>query len=239
MVNSGGSRHCAAGMRQQSQGRVTQTNEPRNAMHDENDLIHSPLSQTYAADGCSVEIHIYRMPTTGWTLEVVDDQNNSTVWDGEFATDQEALDMALADINAEGIAAFIAGPPSSAPALSMASQQDIAADLRGALTGSLPFSEDLYRAVLAEHEDVLKASLDRDADDALLCMLADEGEVAMLVIEWDGHIHRNDDALKRLREMWHQSFETNIETLLPTFAEHISRRNLGVAGLKWMPPEPN
>jgi hypothetical protein len=61
----------------------------------------------------------------------------------------------------------------------------------------------------------------------------------MLVIEWDGHIHRNDDALKRLREMWRQSFETNIETLLPTFAEHISDRNLGVAGLKWMPPEPN
>lgn len=120
----------------------------------------------------------------------------------------------------------------------MTSKRDLAADLRGALTGSLPFSENLYRAVLAEHEDVLKASLDRDADDALLCMLADEGEVAMLVIEWDGSILRNDDALKRLREMWHRSFETNIESLLPTFAEHISRRNFGVAGLKWMPQEP-
>lgn len=63
------------------------------------------------ASGRSLDIHIYRMPNTGWTLEVVDDQNTSTVWDGEFATDQEALDTALADINAEGIEAFIARPP--------------------------------------------------------------------------------------------------------------------------------
>jgi hypothetical protein len=51
------------------------------------------------------------MPNTGWTLEVVDDLNNSTVWDGEFATDQEALVTAMAEINAEGIEAFIASPP--------------------------------------------------------------------------------------------------------------------------------
>jgi len=80
-------------------------------MHHENDLIDSPLNQTYSADGRSVEIHIYRLPSTGWTLEVVDDENNSTVWDDEFATDQEALDTALADIRSEGIAAFIARPP--------------------------------------------------------------------------------------------------------------------------------
>ncbi len=79
-------------------------------MNDEHDLIDSPLNQTYTADGHSVEIQIYRMLNTGWTLEVVDDQNNSTVWDGEFATDKEALDAALEDIKAEGIEAFIARP---------------------------------------------------------------------------------------------------------------------------------
>lgn len=51
------------------------------------------------------------MPNTGWTLEVVDELNNSTVWDGEFETDQTALDTALADIKAEGIKAFIGRPP--------------------------------------------------------------------------------------------------------------------------------
>lgn len=80
-------------------------------MYDESDLIQSPLSQTYQDKGRKVEIHIYRLPDTGWTLEVVDEHNNSTVWDGEFDTDQEALDTALADIKAEGIEAFIARPP--------------------------------------------------------------------------------------------------------------------------------
>ena len=75
-------------------------------MYDEHDLIDSPLSQTFTANGLTVEIQIYRMPDSGWTLEVVDEHNNSTVWDGEFATDQEALDMALADIRAEGIESF-------------------------------------------------------------------------------------------------------------------------------------
>ena len=76
-------------------------------MYDEHDLIDSPLSQTYTSNGRSVQIQIYRMPDSGWTLEVVDQLNNSTVWDGEFETDQDALDTALADIKAEGIEAFI------------------------------------------------------------------------------------------------------------------------------------
>ncbi len=79
-------------------------------MYDEHDLIDSPLNQTLTENGRRLEIHIYRMPNTGWTLEVVDDLNTSTVWDGGFATDQEALDTALADINSEGIEAFIARP---------------------------------------------------------------------------------------------------------------------------------
>lgn len=95
-----------------TRGRVSPTHELLSAMYDEHDLIDSPLNQTYAADGRAVEIHTYSMPHTGWTLEVVDDLNNSTVWDGEFATDQDALDTAMADINAVGLVAFITRPPS-------------------------------------------------------------------------------------------------------------------------------
>lgn len=80
-------------------------------MYDEPALIDSPLSQTCVVDGHSVDIQIYRLPDTGWTLEVVDEHNNSTVWDGEFETDQAALDTALADIKTEGIEAFLARKP--------------------------------------------------------------------------------------------------------------------------------
>jgi hypothetical protein len=77
-------------------------------MHDEDELIYSPLQRTYAAAGHQVEIHIYRMPDTGWSLEVVDEYNNSTVWEHLFDTDEAALTVALQELNEDGIEAFIA-----------------------------------------------------------------------------------------------------------------------------------
>jgi hypothetical protein len=80
-------------------------------MYDEKDLIYSPLQQTYSAGGHQVEIHIYRMPDTGWSLEIVDEHNTSTVWDELFPTDEAALAEALQELNDEGIEAFIAREP--------------------------------------------------------------------------------------------------------------------------------
>ena len=117
----------------------------------------------------------------------------------------------------------------------MASKRAVAKDLHAALRGEKNLSIDLYVEVLVDHEDALTASLDHDADDALLCMLADDGDVAMLLIDWQGAIHRNDNALEKLRAMWHSSFEANCKTIVPIFSDHISQRNLGVAGIKWIP----
>lgn len=80
-------------------------------MFDENDLIYSPLQQKFTAEGKTVEVCIYRLPDAGWTLEVVDQYNNSTVWDGEFNTDQEAFDLFLSEVKEDGIEAMI-GPAS-------------------------------------------------------------------------------------------------------------------------------
>lgn len=115
----------------------------------------------------------------------------------------------------------------------MVSSKKIVTQLEDALHGRKPLSLDLYVEVLASHETKLKESLDNDADDALLCMIADGGAVAMLVIDWDGSICRNDEALAKLREMWGISFDQNAKVMAPIFADHISQRNLGVAGIKW------
>ena len=80
-------------------------------MSDEHNLIYSPLQQTYKASGRQVEIHIYRMPDTGWSLEVVDEHNNSTVWEDLFQTDEQALAVAIQELTDEGIEAFIARAP--------------------------------------------------------------------------------------------------------------------------------
>lgn len=83
-------------------------------MQDEYDLIHSPLQQFYTEDDQTVEICIYRMPDTSWTLEVVDEHGNSAVWDDEFETDQAAFDMVMNTIREDGIGSLI-GPSSHVP----------------------------------------------------------------------------------------------------------------------------
>ena len=80
--------------------------------YNEDDLIESLLDQTYSKDGKSIKIEIYRMPDTGWNVQVVDTFGNSTVWDDEFESDKEALQFVLAEIERDGIDEII-GPPSN------------------------------------------------------------------------------------------------------------------------------
>ena len=75
-------------------------------------LIYSDLQTTFAMDGHTLEIIIYRLPDSDWTLEVVDENNNSTVWEDTFATDEAALAEAIGEIKSEGVHAFM-GPHSA------------------------------------------------------------------------------------------------------------------------------
>jgi hypothetical protein len=70
-------------------------------------LIHSALSCTIREDGTEIHIDIYRLETTDWSLEVVNETGASTVWDDLFPTDQAALDEALKIIREEGIRTFL------------------------------------------------------------------------------------------------------------------------------------
>jgi hypothetical protein len=72
-------------------------------------LIQSALSRTVREDGTEVRIDIYRLETTDWTLEVVDEAGTSTVWDDLFPTDQAALDEALKTFREEGMGTFLSG----------------------------------------------------------------------------------------------------------------------------------
>ncbi len=79
-------------------------------MNEDNDfpVELSPLSRMVEQNGHRVSVEIYRGEEDGWILEVVDAENNSTVWDDLFDTDQEALDEALDTIREEGIECLVA-----------------------------------------------------------------------------------------------------------------------------------
>ena len=80
-------------------------------MEYEYQLITSLLSRDVTDKGHTIRLEIYRGVDSGWTLEAVDEFNNSTVWDDLFSSDQAALDEALRTIRDEGIETLI-GPPS-------------------------------------------------------------------------------------------------------------------------------
>jgi len=76
-------------------------------MHEDYEVKMSPLCQPITSDERTVQIDIYEDGSGGWLLEVVDEYNNSTVWEDPFKTDQEALDEALDTIEKEGISSLI------------------------------------------------------------------------------------------------------------------------------------
>ena len=77
---------------------------------DEPNLVTSGKSQRIVVDGYAFLINIHRLETDEtWSLEVVDYQNDSHVWDNQFQTDTEARDAALAALKSEGAIAFMRG----------------------------------------------------------------------------------------------------------------------------------
>ena len=74
---------------------------------EEYEVILSDLSENFTQDDKSVRIDIYQDGDDGWILEVVDQFNNSTIWDDPFPTDVAALNEAHEAIEKEGIDALI------------------------------------------------------------------------------------------------------------------------------------
>ncbi|GMG86373.1 hypothetical protein [Biformimicrobium ophioploci] len=80
-------------------------------MDSEFELNVSALSKSIVKDGKTVKAEIYGDGEGQWILELVDEQGNSTVWDEQFLTEQDALNEALDAVEQEGIDCFI-GPVS-------------------------------------------------------------------------------------------------------------------------------
>jgi predicted RNA-binding protein with PUA domain len=79
-------------------------------MTDEPNLITSGKSQRVVVDGYIFDIQIYRLETEKtWTLEVVDHEGTSHVWDESIATDRDARNAALEALEREGAVAFMRG----------------------------------------------------------------------------------------------------------------------------------
>ena len=73
----------------------------------------SPLSGSVAREGMTVYVEIYRLVEgdESWTLEVIDHEGGSTVWEDRFATDKEAYAEFYRVLEADGIRSFLEDQP--------------------------------------------------------------------------------------------------------------------------------
>jgi hypothetical protein len=70
-------------------------------------IVTSGLSRQVPVNGHNLTIEIYRLEhDKAWTLEVVDEDGTSIVWDEQFVSDQAAIDEALKTIKTKGLSAF-------------------------------------------------------------------------------------------------------------------------------------
>lgn len=73
-------------------------------------IVTSGKSTAFTVDDMRFQIEIYRLETdSAWTLEVVDPENTSHVWEDQFASDTDARDAAIKAIESEGAVAFMRG----------------------------------------------------------------------------------------------------------------------------------
>ncbi len=79
-------------------------------MDDEPNLVTSGKSMHVIIDGFPFSIEIFRLEQDrAWTLEVIDQDGTSHVWDRTFLSDNEAREIALRTIEGEGATAFMRG----------------------------------------------------------------------------------------------------------------------------------
>lgn len=74
------------------------------------EIIMSPLCREISGDDTKIQVDIYHgEDESGWILEVIDEENASTVWDEPFDTDREALNAVMEVIEKDGIRSFLEG----------------------------------------------------------------------------------------------------------------------------------
>ena len=77
---------------------------------DEIELVYSKHCQSVTRNGRTVKVEIYSSGKNDWILELVDEDNNSTVWDDPFGTDDEAFQEVDRTIEDGGIESMIGLP---------------------------------------------------------------------------------------------------------------------------------
>ena len=66
------------------------------------DMIVSDCSQSFGRNGADIQIRIYRLEhERDWSVEIVENEDLSTIWDATYSSEQAALLAALDALKAD------------------------------------------------------------------------------------------------------------------------------------------
>ena len=94
--------------------------------------------------------------------------------------------------------------------------------LTKALLNDGEMSHDLYEHELEGNIDYWKASMREDNDDYGFAITENKGNVAMIVIEKSGVFHVNEQAIDALKSLWMDTYEQNVQRLIPMITKEIN-----------------
>ena len=78
-----------------------------------------------------------------------------------------------------------------------------------------------YQYELEEQIEELQAIMHEDSNDLLMAITENTGDVAMLLLLKDDSVYCNEDARDKLRELWKDSYEYNIQLIIPGMVEDL------------------
>ncbi|WP_146138237.1 sialate O-acetylesterase [Chamaesiphon polymorphus] len=90
----------------------------------------------------------------------------------------------------------------------------------------------LYEHELVEVLDDLRFSMKKDKDDYIFTVTENRGHVAMLLVEKSGEFYINERARERLKNLWSDAYEGNMQKLIPDFARQLHKGELPINGVK-------
>ncbi len=123
-------------------------------------------------------------------------------------------------------ARLLSTPSTSIPAMSKQKQPLTAEEyyhnkLTNALLNNSPMSLVRYQYELEEQIEELQAIMHEDSNDLLMAITENTGDVAMLLLLKDDSVYCNEDARDKLRELWKDSYEYNIQLIIPGMVEDL------------------
>jgi len=104
--------------------------------------------------------------------------------------------------------------------------------LREALLRNGKMEYGLYEYELEEHINTWHEELKADKEDFVFVVTESSEAVAMVLVTADNKVYVNEQAREKLLEYWPETYEANLNKLIPMMVSELSEGMLSVTGVQ-------